>query len=282
MHKFLSGLLAGVALADRGARRARGRCQRPGRGGAPTRSCRARPSRPQAGTFSKDGDPPTPARPPAPAGALERATGGRLGRALGRVRATRSRRSRASATPPTPATRPAPTGRSGSTTARRSRGRVHAAGRRPATTSCSSRAASARAASSRRRCGSPRPGVLAAGPALRGARRGVSRSPTTRTSTPSRRRSPRARATVTAGGRSFTAGADGVAHVTVDGRSLAGVRATKPGHVRSATATVCVDCGPALGRRRRATRAPRPRPSRRCATARRTRAAGRRGCCAAA
>jgi hypothetical protein len=51
-------------------------------------------------------------------------------------------------------------------------------------------------------------------------------------------------ATVSAAGRSFTTGADGVAHVTVDDRSLTGVRATKPGYVRSATANVCVDCGP--------------------------------------
>ena len=57
---------------------------------------------------------------------------------------------------------------------------------------------------------------------------------------------PAAGATVTAGGRSFTTGADGVAHVTVDGRSLAGVRASKPGRIRSATESVCVDCGPAF------------------------------------
>ena len=57
---------------------------------------------------------------------------------------------------------------------------------------------------------------------------------------------PANEATVTAGGRSFTTGADGVARVTVDGRSLAAVRATKPGHVRSATENVCVDCGPAF------------------------------------
>jgi hypothetical protein len=57
---------------------------------------------------------------------------------------------------------------------------------------------------------------------------------------------PASGATVTAGGRSFTAGADGVARVIVDGRSLAGVRASKPGHVRSATENVCVDCGPAF------------------------------------
>jgi hypothetical protein len=57
---------------------------------------------------------------------------------------------------------------------------------------------------------------------------------------------PASGATVTAGGRSFTTGADGVARVTVDGRSLAGVQASKPGHVRSATENVCVDCGPAF------------------------------------
>ena len=55
--------------------------------------------------------------------------------------------------------------------------------------------------------------------------------------------SPAAGATVTAGGRSFTAGPDGVARVTVDARSQAGVRASKAGHVRTATETVCVDCG---------------------------------------
>ena len=58
---------------------------------------------------------------------------------------------------------------------------------------------------------------------------------------------PASGATVTAAGRDFTADAGGVAHVSVDGRSLAGVRASKPGHVRSATERVCVDCGPTLG-----------------------------------
>jgi hypothetical protein len=57
---------------------------------------------------------------------------------------------------------------------------------------------------------------------------------------------PAAGAAVSAAGRSFTAGADGIAHVTVDGRSLAGVRATKTGYVRSATENVCVDCGPSF------------------------------------
>ena len=52
-------------------------------------------------------------------------------------------------------------------------------------------------------------------------------------------------ATVTADGRAFTADANGVARVTVDGRSLAAVRASKPGHVRTATERVCVDCGAA-------------------------------------
>jgi hypothetical protein len=51
---------------------------------------------------------------------------------------------------------------------------------------------------------------------------------------------------VSAGGRTFGAGPDGVAHVSVDGRSLAGVRATKAGYVRSATESVCVDCGPSF------------------------------------
>jgi hypothetical protein len=54
---------------------------------------------------------------------------------------------------------------------------------------------------------------------------------------------PAAGATVSADGRSFTAGADGVAHVTVPDRGLAGVRATKAGYVRSTTEPVCVDCG---------------------------------------
>ena len=58
---------------------------------------------------------------------------------------------------------------------------------------------------------------------------------------------PAAGATVTAGDRTFTAGPDGVASVTVGSRSLAGVRATKDGFIRSATQLVCVDCadGPA-------------------------------------
>jgi hypothetical protein len=54
---------------------------------------------------------------------------------------------------------------------------------------------------------------------------------------------PAAGATVSADGRSFTAGADGVAHVTVPDKGLAGVRATKDGYVRSATEPVCVECG---------------------------------------
>ena len=60
---------------------------------------------------------------------------------------------------------------------------------------------------------------------------------------------PAAGATVTANGRSFAAGADGVARVTVPERGMAGVRATKPGYVRTATEAVCVDCaaGPAPG-----------------------------------
>ena len=57
---------------------------------------------------------------------------------------------------------------------------------------------------------------------------------------------PAAGATVSAGGRSFTAGADGVARVTAD-RGLVGVRATKANHIRSATEPVCVDCGSVPG-----------------------------------
>jgi hypothetical protein len=57
---------------------------------------------------------------------------------------------------------------------------------------------------------------------------------------------PAGGATVTVNGRAFSAGGDGVAHVVVDGRSLATVRASKPGHVRTATESVCVDCGPTL------------------------------------
>jgi hypothetical protein len=67
---------------------------------------------------------------------------------------------------------------------------------------------------------------------------------------------PAAGATVTAGGRSFTAGADGVARVTVADRSLAGVRASKAGHIRSATENVCVDCGPTYTPPARDTSAP--------------------------
>jgi hypothetical protein len=54
---------------------------------------------------------------------------------------------------------------------------------------------------------------------------------------------PAAGATVSAAGRDFAAGPDGVAHVTVDARSVASVRAAKAGHVRSASEGVCVDCG---------------------------------------
>jgi hypothetical protein len=78
---------------------------------------------------------------------------------------------------------------------------------------------------------------------------GSSGSPTTTTA-------PAAGATVTAAGRSFTAGADGVARVTVDGRSLTGVRAIKPGYVRTATENVCVDCGPVFTPPARDTTAP--------------------------
>jgi hypothetical protein len=58
---------------------------------------------------------------------------------------------------------------------------------------------------------------------------------------------PGAGAVVSAGGQGFTAGADGVAHVTVGSAGTAGVRASKPGYVRSASEPVCVDCGAAPG-----------------------------------
>jgi hypothetical protein len=54
---------------------------------------------------------------------------------------------------------------------------------------------------------------------------------------------PAAGAAVAAGSQSFTAGADGVAHVTVGSKGTVGLRATKPGFVRSATEPVCVECG---------------------------------------
>jgi hypothetical protein len=54
---------------------------------------------------------------------------------------------------------------------------------------------------------------------------------------------PAAGAAVNAGGHLFTAGADGIAHVSVDAQGVAGVRATKDGFVRSATEPVCVNCG---------------------------------------
>jgi hypothetical protein len=58
---------------------------------------------------------------------------------------------------------------------------------------------------------------------------------------------PAAGATVTAGGRSFTAGSNGVARVTVGSKGVAGVRASKPNYVRTATESVCVECGAAPG-----------------------------------
>jgi hypothetical protein len=58
---------------------------------------------------------------------------------------------------------------------------------------------------------------------------------------------PASGAVVSAAGRDFPADAGGVAHVTVGGRSLVAVRASKPGHVRSASENVCVDCGPTFG-----------------------------------
>jgi hypothetical protein len=67
---------------------------------------------------------------------------------------------------------------------------------------------------------------------------------------------PASGASVSAGGRTFTAGADGVAQVTVDARGPAGVRASKPGHVRTATENVCVDCGPVFTPPARDTDAP--------------------------
>ena len=54
---------------------------------------------------------------------------------------------------------------------------------------------------------------------------------------------PAAGATVVAGGQSFTTAANGVARVTVPAKGTAGVRASKAGHVRSATEPVCVECG---------------------------------------
>jgi hypothetical protein len=54
---------------------------------------------------------------------------------------------------------------------------------------------------------------------------------------------PSANATVTAGGRTFTTGADGTAVVTFAGSGPQTVRATKPDHVRSASEPVCVTTG---------------------------------------
>jgi len=54
---------------------------------------------------------------------------------------------------------------------------------------------------------------------------------------------PAAGAAVSAGSQSFTAGADGVAHVTVGSKGTVGVRASKSGFIRSATEPVCVECG---------------------------------------
>jgi hypothetical protein len=54
---------------------------------------------------------------------------------------------------------------------------------------------------------------------------------------------PAAGATVTAGGRQFTTGADGVARVTFSGSGPVGVQATKADHVRSPTESTCVTTG---------------------------------------
>ena len=64
---------------------------------------------------------------------------------------------------------------------------------------------------------------------------------------------PAAGAAVSAGSQSFTAGADGVARVTVGSKGTVGVRASKDGFIRSATEPVCVECGTPLRARPGAT-----------------------------
>jgi hypothetical protein len=64
---------------------------------------------------------------------------------------------------------------------------------------------------------------------------------------------PAAGATVRAGGRDYTTGADGIAHVTFSGQGPVNVRATQADHVPSATEQACVTtgtdgaCGSVLG-----------------------------------
>jgi hypothetical protein len=54
---------------------------------------------------------------------------------------------------------------------------------------------------------------------------------------------PAAGATVSVGGRGFTTGADGIAHVTFTGSGAVAVQATEPQHVRSAVEATCVTTG---------------------------------------
>jgi hypothetical protein len=54
---------------------------------------------------------------------------------------------------------------------------------------------------------------------------------------------PAAGATVRVGGRDYTTGADGIAHVTFSGRGPVSLRATQTDHVPSATEETCVTTG---------------------------------------
>ena len=257
--------------------------------GRATRSCRGRRRRPAPGTFTKDGDPAhsvlahqrgrrARARRPVATGRAQWRRFGDYERADHQGRDARLRRG---------ATRRAPTGRSGTTTSYASSGRVQRRRCRRATTSCSSRAASAPAATRADAAADRRGAGLGGG---RAQPFDVTVSSTTR------RRStrldaitteePAAGAAVSAGGRSFTAGADGVARVTVGSRGHGG----RPGDQGRATCArrpsrCASDCGRRPGRRRGAPAAPRhggagdgARAARR---ARCSRASGRRGRCAA-
>ena len=210
----------------------------------PARSCRERPSRPSAGSFSKDGDPAHTCSSTSAGGALDRATGGDWGARWGafgyEIQTIKGERHASEAGDPSGTYwsfwvnyRPAS---EGACTLQ-----VQAGDDVLFFPSCFGAG-----------CVEPTPLRIASIPGssqpgrpfdVRVVEIAVTYDSSFNAITTEE---PASGATVTAGGRSFTAGADGVARVTVDGRSVAGVRATKPGHVRSATESVCVDCGPGV------------------------------------
>ena len=193
----------------------------------PTRSCRERPSRPRPGSFSKDGDPAHTCSSSSAGGALDRATGGDWGARWGafgyEIQTIKGERHASEAGDPSGTYwsfwvnyRPAS---EGACTLQAQTGddvlffpSCFGAG-----------------------CVEPTPLRIASIPQssqpgrpfdVRVVEIAVTYDSNFNAITTEE---PASGATVTAGGRSFTAGADGVARVTVDGRSVAGVRASEAG-----------------------------------------------------